>query len=93
MEVTKKEREGLNKDSKRPAITEQLMKGYEVPSDLTGQEDHGRSWKSYTSASTNELIQPKFHEESSCLATLAISSATGIHSAADVPGVSVCAVG
>jgi hypothetical protein len=40
MEVTKKEVQGENKEAKRPeidsAIIEELMKGYQRPSDLTG---------------------------------------------------------
>jgi hypothetical protein len=48
MEVTKKEKEGLNEEAKRqaidPAITEELMKGYVVPSDLTrARRDRGRT--------------------------------------------------
>jgi hypothetical protein len=48
MEVTKKEEQRENKEVKRPeidpAIIEELMKGYEQPSDLTGTwRDHGRA--------------------------------------------------
>ena len=59
MEVTKKEEQRESKEVKRPeidsAIIEELMKGYERPSDLTGLEG---SWKSCTSDSTNECSGP-----------------------------------
>jgi len=53
----RKQRE--SKEVKRPkidsAIIEELMKGYERPSDLIGP---GGSWKSCTSDSTNECSGP-----------------------------------